>query len=207
MFFLLPIQECNISPQNLECPQEDKTINIQDDEELAKAVESNKVDNNKGYQKSSPSSFQYENRERIDTLSFTSNFLINNTGYGFQLVNKIYTDYLAEDVSNEMYLTNRTLPKYLKTRYLSDTFGTGRYFLTYEVINIQNNLLFNLFSIGMFYFILITTAIIYYFKKSLLHGLRVLLVVISICLGSVEDLLPLYGLYLGLMFTMELNES
>lgn len=207
LFFLLPIQECNISPQNLECPQEDKTINIQEDEESAKAVESDKVDNNKGYQKSSPSSFQYENRERIDTLSFTSNFLINNTGYGFQSVNKIYTDYLAEDVSNEMYLTNRTLPKYLKTRYLSDTFGTGRYFLTYEVINIQNNLLFNLFSIGMFYFILIATVIIYYFKKSLLHGLRVLLVVISISLGSVEDLLPLYGLYLGLMFTMELNES
>ena len=33
----------------------------------------------------------------------------------------------------------------LKTQYLSDAFGTGRYFLTYEVINIQNNLLFNFF--------------------------------------------------------------
>ena len=51
------------------------------------------------------------------------------------------------------------------------------------------------------------TVIIYYFKKSLLHGLRVLIAIISISLGSVEDLLPLYGLYLGLMFTMELNES
>ena len=106
-----------------------------------------------------------------------------------------------------MYLTNRTLPKYLKIQYLSDTFGTGRYFLTYEVINIQNNLLFNFFSIGMFYFILIATVIIYYFKKSLLHGLRVLIAIISISLGSVEDLLPLYGLYLSLMFTMDLNES
>ena len=201
LFFLIPIQECNISPQNFECPQEEKNINILDIEE------SDKVKNNEGYQESSPNTFQYENRERIDTLSFASNFLINNSGYGFQSVNKIYTDYLAEEVSNEMYLTNRTLPKYLKTQYLSDSFGTGRYFLTYEVINIQNNLLFNFFSIGMFYFILIATVILYYFKKSLLHGLRVLLAIISISLGSVEDLLPLYGLYLSLMFTMDLNES
>lgn len=201
LFFLIPIQECNISPQNFECPQEEKNINILDVEKP------DKVKNNEGYQESSPNTFQYENRERIDTLSFASNFLINNSGYGFQSVNKIYTNYLVEDVSNEMYLTNRTLPKYLKTQYLSDSFGTGRYFLTYEVINIQNNLLFNFFSIGMFYFILIATVILYYFKKSLLHGLRVLLAIISISLGSVEDLLPLYGLYLSLMFTMDLNES
>ena len=201
LFFLIPIQECNISPQNFECPQEEKNINILEVEE------SDKVKNNGGFQESSPNTFEYENRERIDTLSFASNFLINNSGYGFQSVNKIYTNYLVEEVSNEMYLTNRTLPKYLKTQYLSDSFGTGRYFLTYEVINIQNNLLFNFFSIGMFYFILIATVILYYFKKSLLHGLRVLLAIISISLGSVEDLLPLYGLYLSLMFTMDLNES
>ena len=33
MFFLIPIQECNISPQNFECPQEEKNINILDVEE------------------------------------------------------------------------------------------------------------------------------------------------------------------------------
>ena len=49
------------------------------------------------------------------------------------------------EVNHEMYLTNRTLPKYLNVRYLSESFGTGRYFLTYENINLQNNL-FNLFN-------------------------------------------------------------
>ena len=106
-----------------------------------------------------------------------------------------------------MYLTNRTLPKYLKVQYLSDSFGTGRYFLTYETINVQNNFLFNLFSIGMFYLILNAIVIIYFFKKNFSHGLKVFLILITIGLGSMEDLLPLFGLYLSLMFTMDLNES
>ena len=106
-----------------------------------------------------------------------------------------------------MYLTNRTLPKYLKVQYLSDSFGTGRYFLTYEIVNIQNNFLFNFFSIGMFYLILNIVVIIFSFQKNYSHGFKVLLILISIGLGSMEDLLPLFGLYLSLMFTMELNES
>ena len=95
----------------------------------------------------------------------------------------------------------------IRDRYLSDSFGTGRYFLTYEIVNIQNNFLFNFFSIGMFYLILNMLVIIFSFQKNFSHGLKVFLLLISIGLGSMEDLLPLFGLYLSLMFTMELNES
>ena len=69
-----------------------------------------------------------------------------------------------------MYLVNRTLPEYLNVKYLSKSFGTGRYFLTYENINIQNNFIFNLFSIGMIYLVFIILFLIYFFIKILIKG-------------------------------------
>ena len=106
-----------------------------------------------------------------------------------------------------MYLINRTLPKYLNIRYLSKSFGTGRYFLTYEDINIQNNFLFNLFSIGMFYLVILFLAFIYLLKTNFSTGLKIIFIMICISLAAYEDLLPIFGLYLGLMFTMDKNAN
>ena len=210
LFFILPIQECDISPSNIECPNEDLSGTIEEIVELDIAKDTNElsnVENDIDNQESNLTSLLNENRERLDIISFTTNRIFENTGYGFLSINKVYTEYLDQEVSHKMYLTNRTLPKYLKVQYLSDSFGTGRYFLTYEIVNIQNNFLFNFFSIGMFYLILNILVIIFSFQKNFSHGLKVFLLLISIGLGSMEDLLPLFGLYLSLMFTMELNES
>ncbi len=114
---------------------------------------------------------------------------------------------MVTNTSDEMYLVNRTLPEYLNTRYLSETFGTGRYFLTYQDINIQNNLLFNVFSIGMIYVIFIFGLLLFFLLKDFNQGIKVILIVLSISLASFEDLLPIFGLCLGLMFTMERYED
>ena len=152
-------------------------------------------------------STQFEDRERSDIISFALDFASLNSGFGFQNTNEIYTKYLSKNVNYEMYLVNRTLPEYLKLKYLSKSFGTGRYFLTYENINIQNNLLFNTFSIGMIYFIFIMLFLIYFFYQEFDQGLKYFLLVVSISLASFEDLLPIFGLCIGLMFTMDRNES
>ena len=106
-----------------------------------------------------------------------------------------------------MYLVNRTLPEYLKVKYLTRSFGTGRYFLVYENINIQNNFLFNLFSIGNFYLLILILLILYSFNKSFEKGLKVSLMILCISMASVEDLLPIFGLYMSLVFTLERNEN
>ena len=185
---------------------EDLSGTIEEIVELDIAKDTNElsdVENDIDNQESNLTSLLNENRERLDIISFTTNKIFENTGYGFLSINKVYTEYLDQEVSHKMYLTNRTLPKYLKVQYLSDSFGTGRYFLTYEIVNIQNNFLFNFFSIGMFYLIMNVLVIIFSFQKNFSHGLKVSLLLISIGLGSMEDLLPLFGLYLSLMFTME----
>lgn len=199
--FSLQIRECNISPSNQECPQvisENENVGIN-------VVDSNLIDDSKPTVQIN--TFEFEDDERSDILLFSSEFLSDNTGFGFHKTNKVYTSYLAQKVNHEMYLINRTLPAYLNVKFLSRSFGTGRYFLTYEDINIQNNLLFNLFSIGMIYFILLIITIFYFLINNFEKGLKILLTIVCISLASVEDLLPIFSLYLGLMFTMVPNES
>ena len=95
----------------------------------------------------------------------------------------------------------------MNIQYLAKSFGTGRYFLLYEDINLQNNFLFNFFSIGPLYGILLFLFILGFLNYDLKNGLKILLVLITISLASFEDLLPVYGLYLGLMFKMERHED
>ena len=194
--FFIPINECDISPQNYECPQNNdiETTNDSYDEDLENQL-------------TSPKDFEFQNRERLDSVEFFTDFLSENTGYGFQSTNQIYTSYLAKEVNNEMYLTNRTLPEYLNVRYLSGSFGTGRYFLTYENINLQNNFMFNLFSIGMIYLIILFCIILFSLQNNLQNGIKITFILFSVAIASIEDLLPIYGLYLSLMFTMDQNED
>ena len=204
--FFIPIKECDISPTNIECPQytiTDSTssnqFNNEEIENINESTEStvtNQLD-----------SVQFEDSERSDIISFTLDFISLNSGFGFNNTNEIYTKHLSKNINHEMYLVNRTLPEYLKVRFLSKSFGTGRYFLTYENINIQNNLLFNTFSIGLIYLVFIMLFLIYFFYKDFDQGLKYLLLVVSISLASFEDLLPIFGLCIGLMFTMDRNES
>ena len=194
--FFIPINECDISPQNYECPQNNdiETTNDSYDEDFENQL-------------SSPKDFEFQNRERIDSVEFFVDFISENSGYGFQSTNQVYTNYLAEEVNDEMYITNRTLPKYLNVRYLSESFGTGRYFLTYENVNLQNNFMFNLYSIGMIYLILLFCIILFSLHNNLQNGIKVTFILFSVALASIEDLLPIYGLYLSLMFTMDQNED
>ena len=194
--FFIPINECDISPQNYECPQNNdiETTNDSYDEDLENQL-------------TSPKDFEFQNRERLDSVEFFTDFLSENTGYGFQSTNQIYTSYLAKEVNNEMYLTNRTLPEYLNVRYLSGSFGTGRYFLTYENINLQNNFMFNLFSIGNDLFNILFCIILFSLQNNLQNGIKITFILFSVAIASIEDLLPIYGLYLSLMFTMDQNED
>ncbi len=204
--FFIPIKECDISPRNIECPQ--YTI---DEPTLSNQLDSEEIENiNESVDNTITSQFysiQFQDRERSDIISFALDFVSLNSGFGFQNTNEIYTKYLSKNVNYEMYLINRTLPEYLKLKYLSKSFGTGRYFLTYENINIQNNLLFNTFSIGMIYLVFIMIFLIYFFYHDFDQGLKYFLLVVSISLASFEDLLPIFGLCIGLMFTMDRNES
>ena len=202
--FFVPIKECDISPSNLECPQ----YTVDESKDLNSGLERNSdTTEDFEFNINKLNSVQFEDRERSDIASFTNQFIKYGTGLGFQNTNSLYTEYLSTEVERENYLVNRTSPKYLTIQYLAKSFGTGRYFLLYEDINLQNNFLFNFFSIGPLYGILIFLLVLGFLNHDFKNGLKILLVLISISLASFEDLLPVFGLYLGLMFKMERHED
>jgi hypothetical protein len=202
--FFVPIKECDISPSNLECPQ----YTVDESKDLNSGLERNSdTTEDFEFNINKLNSIQFEDRERSDIVSFTNQFIKYGTGFGFQNTNSLYTEYLSTEVERENYLVNRTSPKYLTIQYLAKSFGTGRYFLLYEDINLQNNFLFNFFSIGPLYGILVFLLVLGFLNHDFKNGLKILLLLISISLASFEDLLPVFGLYLGLMFKMESHED
>ena len=210
--FSVSLIECEISPKNFECPQQelnqDEKINSgQDQSDDINNKNENDVNISNIISDNNLSNIEFQDRERSDIFQFITSYLPENIGFGFQNTNKLYTESLATPVLDEQYLVNRTLPKYLKVKYLSKSFGTGRYFLTYENVNLQNNFIFNLFSIGMSYAVFLFLVLIYCFNKSLEFGLKIAIILFVISLSSMEDLLPIFGLYLGLMFTMDRDEN
>jgi len=208
MSFFVTIKECDISPKNIECPQFSNSVKANETyENLESSVENTGLgaDIEEKYYEFNEIIFQ--DQERNDIFVYAIEYMKDNTGLGFQGTNQNYTEFLASNVKKEMYLTNRTLPKYLKIKYLSNSFGTGRYFLTYENINIQNNFLFNFFSIGTLYLLAIVLILIYLLFMNFKRFLYVFMLIFTISLSSIEDLLPIFGLCLGLVFTMENNED
>ena len=206
--FFLQIKECDISPSNIECPQVSNLTNSNDTSEtFDSSTENTGVDSNNIQADYELNKIAFEDQERSDIFSFSIENMKYNNGFGFQGTNRQYTEFLAKNVKNEMYLTNRTLPEYLKIKYLSNSFGTGRYFLSYENINIQNNFLFNFFSIGTFYFLVIVLMLIYLLFNNFRRFLYVSMIIFTISLSSIEDLLPIFGLCIGLVFTMENHED
>jgi len=201
--FFIPIKECDISPKNIECPQISNTTS----DTLVSSPESIEGGNNNLEIDYDINEIIFDDQERSDIFRFSIEYMKHNIGFGFQGTNQKYTKFLAKNVQDEMYLTNRTLPEYLKIKYLSNPFGTGRYFLTYENINIQNNFLFNFFSIGFFYLLAILLLLIYLLFDNFKRFLYVSMLIFTISLSSIEDLLPIFGLCLGLVFTMVDNED
>ena len=201
--FFIPIKECDISPKNIECPQISNTTS----HTLDSSPESIERGNDNLDIDYDINEIIFDDQERSDIFRFSIEYMKHNIGFGFQGTNQKYTKFLAKNVQDEMYLTNRTLPEYLKIKYLSNSFGTGRYFLTYENINIQNNFLFNFFSIGFLYLLAILLLLIYLLFDNFKRFLYVSMLIFTISLSSIEDLLPIFGLCLGLVFTMVDNED
>ena len=90
------------------------------------------------------------------------------------------------------FLNNLLIDEEVSIRRITkDRYGRTVAELFNENINIQNNFLFNIFSIGMIYVVFILLFLIYFFYKDFDQGLKYLLLLASISLASFEDLLPI----------------
>ena len=202
LFSSIGVLECNLNPDSIECS------------EFSEDVE--KI-NNSGKLKiktNSTNPVTELDSDRLDVINYFLYSLNNVSPRGIGSVNEDYQDYSAKEIGEKMYLTNRTLPKYLLTRYSTQNFGTGNYSLIKYEPNVQNLLVFYTQGFGVMF-----PVLLYLYLINLLMTKKINLdigffsiIILLIFVSPIEEVNSYYAFIIGLSYTLyfkkkEINEN
>ena len=143
--------------------------------------------------------------ERINIFNYIQDSTFSFNGVGIVNANYEYTKYFSNKNLIANYLTIRTSPKYMSTRYKSQPFGTGETYYLYGSINLQNLLIFNYVAHGAIFLILTGALIfaqIYIFLHRGRYFLYVMLATFSVLIGVFEELSSFQGIILGTIYSI-----
>ena len=190
VFSTFGVFECNLNPQSNECMEYKEDVeNMNSSGEL-------KIDSN-----------IYEpvielGNDRINVIKYflTSIKFVNPVS--FSNVNSDFQSYSSLKVNEEMYLSNRTLPKYLLQRYSTQNFGTGNYSLVKYKMNVQNLFVFYTQAFGVIFPLFLFLFIFHflYTKKINLKSMFLLLVILFFFVSPIEEVNSYYGLIIGIAY-------
>jgi len=144
-------------------------------------------------------------KERINIFNYIQDSSFSFNGVGLVNANYEYTKYFSNKNLVANYLTIRTSPKYMSTRYISHPFGTGETYYLYGTINLQNLLIFNYVAHGAVFLILTVTLIftqIYTFLRRGRYFLYVMLGTFSVLIGVFEELSSFQGIIFGIIYSI-----
>lgn len=130
IFSQLNIYECQINPKSIDCEEFNQEINKNITVEQTTIISDINIESNNKI-------FEFDS-ERFEILTYILDKFFVNDASGFLGVNFGFQQNLYQETNLEMYLTNRTVPKYLLDFYPTQNFGTGRYSLLRYPINIKN---------------------------------------------------------------------
>ena len=121
----------------------------------------------------------------------------------------IVRKYSSVEINEEMYFSNRTLPKYLLERYSTKNFGTGNYSLTEYGINFQNLFVFYTKALGILFPLLLFLFSMHFLTKQKinLETSFFLLFILFFFIGPVEEVNSYYGLIIGLTYNLFINKE
>jgi hypothetical protein len=106
-----------------------------------------------------------------------------------------------------MYLTSRTVPEYLLTRYSTQNFGTGNYSVLRYEINVQNIIVFYTKGFGVMF---LAFSFIMFLDFISRHKLSIntatfLMIILFFTISPIEELNAYYGLIIGLSYNLLLK--
>ena len=137
-------------------------------------------------------------------MNFFINSLRDITPKSIININSDYQDYSSVRVNEEMYFTNRTLPKYLLQRYSTQNFGTGNYSLLKYDLNVQNLFVFYTQAFGIIFplilFLIFLNIIVQ--KKELLKLFFFSSFILFFFVSPVEEVNAFYGLIIGAAYNL-----
>ena len=186
------VLECNLNSDSRQC------IEYEEDVQKMNASGQIKID-------SSISREELDlGTERLDVLNFFITSLKNITPKSIINVNSDYQDYSSVTVNEEMYFTNRTLPKYLLQRYSTQNFGTGNYSLLKYDLNVQNLFVFYTQAFGIIFslilFLIFLNLIVQ--KKDLINLMFFFCFLLFFFVSPVEEVNAFYGLIIGAAYNL-----
>ena len=190
IFSTFGVFECNLNPESKEC------IEYEEDVENINSSGEIRIDSNLD----EPVVELGNDRLNVIKYFLTSVKFINPGS--FSTVNSDYQSYSSQKVNEEMYFSNRTLPKYLLQRYSTQNFGTGNYSLTKYKINVQNLFVFYTQALGIIFplFLFISIMHFLYIKKINLKSSFLILIILFFFVSPIEEVNSYYGLIIGLTY-------
>ena len=140
--------------------------------------------------------------DRKNTLNFLMKSDLNYFGQGFNTIVMEYQQYLTNEINQEMYLTNRVLPKYLNISYQSQNFGTGNYSANFYKPNTQSMLINVIISSGIILILILFAfpLFVLFVKKDFGVLLTVLYLLLFFFIIPIEELNAFTGLIFGYGF-------
>ena len=192
LFSLTGIRECDLNPDSSDCITSD-TISTEVETLVFSDLEK---------------TFKIGD-DRNSVLDYAIFSFRNLVPKGVTKVNADFSSYLSQDISNEMYLTNRTLPEFLLNRYEAKNFGTGNYSLLRYYPNVQNLFINASLSLGAAFISFMFLVILHLFtslEKNVSFYLFFLLALFFL-LTPVEEFNAFTALVLGAGFNMIISKK
>lgn len=192
LFSLTGIRECDLNPDSSDCITSD-TISTEVETLVFSDLEK---------------TFKIGD-DRNSVLDYAIFSFRNLVPKGVTKVNADFSSYLSQDISNEMYLTNRTLPEFLLNRYEAKNFGTGNYSLLRYYPNVQNLFINASLSLGAAFISFMFLVILHLFtslEKNVSFYLFFLLALFFL-VTPVEEFNAFTALVLGAGFNMIISKK
>ena len=189
-FSTFGVLECNLNPDSIECSEYKNDVeNINRSGKLK--IKSNTA-----------SSVVEIGTERLSVINYFYESLGSLKPNGLNNISQNFQTFESNDIANEMYLTNRTVPEYLLNHYSTKNFGTGNYSVLKYELNVQNIIVFYTQGFGavfvaILFIILIDFVTNHKFSNDLPYFIIILL---FFTISPIEELNAYYGLIIGLSY-------
>ena len=190
LFSLISIKECAVNPTSQEC----RDLNVATD---VRVISFEDID-----------SVIEVDIDRSNTLNYLTSGNINFVGDGFNSIVKNFQNYVTEEINNEMYLTNRVLPKYLNSRYQAQNFGTGDYPIVFYPRNTQSLFVNLLSAFGVLPLIIISILLyVLILNRNKARVIEFTFLTSFFFIIPIEEFNALTGLILGYAYTMMIRKQ
>ena len=188
IFSFISIVECNVNPKSSDCYQFD--ISYVNTETFYKSDAFKDI-----------TSFDVDRR---NIVYYFFNEGSNETSLGLYTPLNNFSNYVNKNLYFEQYLTNRTLPEFLSTRYLSQNFGTGNYSYLKFTPNFQNLFVNIYLTYGSLFLVLIGSIFIIsiYFSRNKNNVVYLHFIIFFFFLIPIEELTAFTGLIFGVCYKM-----